>query len=341
MKRRLRFAQIGCNGVGNNHAIAHRWTGNTELVAVCDIDPAKAGDFASRYNVPRSFTSPDEVFADDSIDAIDIVTPDHTHATLALAAMRQGKHVIIEKPFASTLEEADQIIAQARTSGVYAMGVQSMRWIPKIRSVLDLVRSGTIGRPVYARVWGGCPSFWSADNWPKAASRGNIGYNLIHNGVHSMDLLCELMQDTPKQVYTVGHLGDDDVPLWQYFNVNVSFATGGMALFEENRIIKPHGYPTPGNAIQIIGEKGTINLDATKDLAVSEFTRDGWAFPGSHVAQAPGTSPFADLIREFTDAVLQKGEVPVSLAQSRRVLAAVLASLKSFETGRAEEVNLD
>src|SRR5690606_33736630 len=126
---------------------------------------------------------------------------------------------------------------------------------------------------------------------------------LTHNAMHSMDLLCWLFNDYPADVYTLGHPGEPDVPLWEYFSLNVRFARGGIGLFEENRLVQPPRYPMPGVGIHVIGSTGTLYLDPTAGHAVSLFNHDGLHFPGSHAYLMPAEDSFVGLIRDYADAV--------------------------------------
>ncbi len=339
MPRPLRVGQLGCNGVAHNHAAAHQVTGNTKLVAAYDVDPQRTAAFVEKYNLDTAHATPEAIFQDDQIDLIDLVTPDRTHVPLALEAIACGKHVLIEKPIAWSLEEVDQVMVAARERGVSAMSCQSQRWVPKLRKLVERVHAGDIGEPVFARCWGGCPPFWSADAWPKFNSDGRIEYLLLHNGMHSMDMLCWLLNDKPTSVYTLGHPGDSAVPLWEYFNVNASFSRGAIGLFEESRIVQPQGYPTPGGGMHVIGTEGTIVLEATCGHAVSIYNKDGTHYPGSHVYMTEQENYFGGQMRAYADSILQNEPPPISLEFSRMVLAGVLAAVESFKSGQPVEVD--
>jgi predicted dehydrogenase len=279
------------------------------------------------------------MFDSDELDLIDLVTPDHTHAPLAIAAMKQGKHVQVEKPMATSIDDATVMIQTSLGNNVQLMCVQSMRWLPKCRDIVKRVHNGDIGQPVFARMYGGCPPFWSPDHWPKASTGGKPEHLLVHNAMHSMDMLSWLLNDLPQSVYTLGHPGQEGVPLWEYFSVNVRFAKGAMGLFEENRIMQPQGYPMPGSGLHVIGTEGTIVMPATRDLSVSLFNKDGMYFPGSHLYLSPEEDNFAAMFRELANAIMHGQPTPVSPGFSRNMLAGVLAAVTSFQTGEPVEVN--
>ncbi|MFG0248545.1 MAG: Gfo/Idh/MocA family protein [Phycisphaeraceae bacterium JB051] len=337
----IRVGQIGCNGVAHNHAKAHGWTGNTKLHAVCDINESLARSFAKQHQVENYFTSAKQLFECPDIDLIDLVTPDHTHASLAITAMQNGKHVLVEKPMATCTDDAKRMIEVARQNKVQLMCVQSMRWIPKCQDIVKRVHHGDIGQPVFARMHGGCPSFWRPEHWPQAASADEVDHLLVHNAMHSLDLLSWLLEDKPQNVYTVGHPGQKGVPLWEYFSINVRFTKGAMGLFEENRMMQPQGYSMPGTGLHVVGTEGTIVMSPSNDLSVSLFNKDGIHFPGSHMYMTPEEDNFAAMIRELADAIMQKKPVPVCPDFSRDVLAGVLAAVASFRSGQPVEVNHD
>lgn len=334
----VRFAQLGCNGVAHEHAAAHRWTGNTELKVVCDLDGDKAKAFAEKHGVPVWTSNSADVFARDDIDAVDIVTSDHTHAMLSIAAVKAGKHVLVEKPLATTVEDADAVISAAAENDVRLMCAQCMRWDPRCRAITEKVKAGAVGRPVFVRIHGGCPPFWQPGNWPEAASGGKPDFLLFREGVHWMDWITALLGEFPESVHVVGHPGQEGVPLWEYFAVNMRFPSGALGLGESNRIVQPPGYPTPGTGVYLVGTEGTLALENTTDLAVSLHTADGISFPGSHVYAAPMDSKFAAEIRHFADCVITGAEPEVSPRHSRRVIQAILAAQESFRRGEPVEV---
>ncbi|MDD3663092.1 MAG: Gfo/Idh/MocA family oxidoreductase, partial [Candidatus Pacebacteria bacterium] len=207
-----------------------------------------------------------------------------------------------------------------------------------VAAFADAIFKGQIGKVVFLRVWGGCSRFWSPAMYPK----GEADYLLVHNGMHWMDFITWLTGEYPSGVYTLGHPGEGDVPLWEYFVVNAEFPSGAMALYEDNRIIQPQtGYPTVGNGIYAIGENGTLSLESTGGLAVSLYNKDGLNFPGSHAYSARCEDNFAGEIRHFADCILNDSQPAISLEHSKKVLTAVLAASESFRTAKPVEVRYE
>src|SRR5689334_4717918 len=110
MNQPLRVVVVGC-GIGKEHAAAYRrLAGRFELVAICDLDAAKARDLAAAYAVPRVETDLAALCAMDDLDVIDICTPPHLHFDQIQQVLAAGKHAICEKPLVSSLAQVDQLI---------------------------------------------------------------------------------------------------------------------------------------------------------------------------------------------------------------------------------------
>src|SRR4051794_6608922 len=111
----MRAAVIGL-GVGRSHAEAYAQLDETELVALCDVNPERLRPAAEQYRC-RAYGSVDELLADGEVELVSVATPHPSHAELTIRALRAGKHVLCEKPMTIDLGEADRMIAAARESG--------------------------------------------------------------------------------------------------------------------------------------------------------------------------------------------------------------------------------
>ena len=145
--RRLRIGLIGAARIAP-HGIVDpvRAEPRAELAAVAARDPQRAAAFASEHDVPRWYGDYHTLLADPAIDLVYVATPPVNHAELAIRALEAGKHVLVEKPFSLTADEAREVLAVARRTGRRA--VESMHAVhhPLFWRVIDLVAAGTIGR---------------------------------------------------------------------------------------------------------------------------------------------------------------------------------------------------
>ncbi len=335
----LRVGVIGCGGIAGAHLAGYRLVDEAELVACCDVVAENAEDFAARAGITDTYTDYEDLLARDDIDMVDICAIDEVHAPVAIAALQVGKHALIEKPFAMSVEEGEAIIAAARESGHKAMCAQSLRWHPKWRAIKRLIDDGRIGRPVYVRYAGPSTPFWTRDQTDAYRDRP-AEWLLIHNGMHAFDLMTWLLGSLPVRVHTRSHPGQEWLPVHEYVTCVTRYECGAITHTEQNRIMQPPRYPL-GNEIYIVGTTGT--LDKTDRLTHSGdiFNEDGYRLlaPGNSYQLTDPDMPFAGEIRDFARAVLDDTEVPIPLETSLRVLKAVLAGAESMTTSEAVQID--
>jgi len=151
--RSLRVGIAGLGGAAVNMLPAFSRSPHFEIAAAADVDPGILTEFKQHYPQAETFTSVDAIAADAAVDLIYIATPTVLHAEHARAALRQGKHVLIEKPMAVTLDEADAMIDDAERNGVL-LGVNVKHsFEPRIRMMRRFVRSGELGRLRMLNSW--------------------------------------------------------------------------------------------------------------------------------------------------------------------------------------------
>ncbi|HMQ30778.1 MAG TPA: Gfo/Idh/MocA family oxidoreductase, partial [Chloroflexaceae bacterium] len=115
------FALVGAGVFGERHAQAYSRHHAAELVAVCDLDLPRAEGVAARYGARYATDDLARVLADPAVRAVSVATPDHAHREVAVACARAGKGLLVEKPLATTVEDAETIVAAARAAGVTLM----------------------------------------------------------------------------------------------------------------------------------------------------------------------------------------------------------------------------
>jgi UDP-N-acetyl-2-amino-2-deoxyglucuronate dehydrogenase len=185
---RLGAAVIGL-GVGQAHARAYAALAETELVAVCDQNQERLAAFAARYPV-TTYTDAAQVFADPAVQLVSIATPHPSHAPLAIAAARAGKHVIVEKPMTIDLAEADAMIEAAKQHGVTLGVIFQRRWWPAAQRVRAAIDAGTIGRPVLGQCalsWWRTQAYYDRDAWRGRWDTEGGGV-LTNQGIHALDM---------------------------------------------------------------------------------------------------------------------------------------------------------
>ena len=182
----LRVGLIGTGGISNRHMDAYlRYPDRVCVMAVCDIVPALAEAYAEKTSVEAIYTDVDDMLSNADIDAVDICTGHASHAPLAIAAAKAGKHVLTEKAMAHTLTDCRAMIEAADDAGVTLMVAQHLRYSPEARAVKRCIDEGRLGVIQAARthvIMQGPKKSWMND----AAAGGGV---LLLNSIHHLDLL--------------------------------------------------------------------------------------------------------------------------------------------------------
>jgi len=229
----MRIALIGYGAWGRVHAQVIAGIPELTLAAiVCGVEELAAAAVA----LPgvRAHRDYDAILRDPSIDLIDIVTPNHLHADMTIAALAAGKHVLLEKPMATTLADARRVVEAAERSDRYVgVGLQlhtSRQW-GRIR---DLIAEGAIGRPrsanslLFRRPFRG-----GAANW--RVTGGQVGSWILEEAVHYIDLLLLYFQGSglPVELSADGHLSPLGQGMHDSFICTMRFADGAYASFSQ------------------------------------------------------------------------------------------------------------
>ncbi len=198
---RVRTALIGCGKIGQIQAEALSALPESDFVAVCDSDLARAQALADRYG-GRAYTDVPTMIRECAVASVFICTPHPLHARPAIEAAREGVHILVEKPLAASLEDCEAMIAAARQSGVKLGVISQRRWYEPVRRMKQAIDSGKIGRPVLGGFvmysWRD-EAYYRSDPWRgKWDTEG--GGVLINQSPHMLDLLIWLMDDQVTEV---------------------------------------------------------------------------------------------------------------------------------------------
>ena len=200
---RVGFGVIGAGLFGENHALVYSRLPGVELVAVCDQNEARAREVAERYGARTHYTDYAQLLAEPDIEAVSIATPDFAHAEIALAAAQAGKHILCEKPLATTVEEAQAIVDAAARAGVKLMVDFHNRVNPPFVAARDSVRNGAIGTPAYGYARLSNTTFVPLEmlSWADRSSA------LWFLGSHAVDIMRFILNDTVVRVHAVSRSG--------------------------------------------------------------------------------------------------------------------------------------
>jgi predicted dehydrogenase len=189
----LGIAIVGCGGITlQNHLPGLALCPDVKVVALCDSDPAMLQRASLQTGVSLLSTNYEEIVKLDEVDAVIIATPNYLHAPIAHAAIAAGKHVLCEKPLAMTHAEARKMADAADEAGVRHMTAFTYRFVPAMRYLAHLVKSGALGRPFHFRScrlqdWGARDLGWRQVK--RLAGMGELGDMLSHRIDFALDLL--------------------------------------------------------------------------------------------------------------------------------------------------------
>jgi predicted dehydrogenase len=149
---KVRLGVLGAGNIAEMNVAGYLKHPDCDVLAVCDVDTAVAGEAAERWGVPRVYADVDELLADDDIDAVEILTPTHLHFAHVSAALRAGKHVSVQKPITNTVDEAFELGRLAEETGLTLRVSECFVHYPPLELAKKLISDGAIGRPIGTRI---------------------------------------------------------------------------------------------------------------------------------------------------------------------------------------------
>lgn len=336
----VNLAIVGAGVWGDTHAAIYREHPLANPVAICDLNREKAEEIARRYGIARVYDSVEAMLADGGFEAVSIVTPDHLHADIAVACAKAGKHLLIEKPLATTREDVRRITQAARENNVRVMVDLHNRWSPPFASAKAAVTEGTLGqlRTAYFRL---NDIKWVATDMLSWSASSSILWFL---GSHSFDTLQWLFDDVAVRVYSVstrGVLEAVGVDTVDSYLTTIEFKNGGIAQME-NGWITPNANPNVNDIkCNLTGDKGMIAIDASHHNLMQLYTDSAVTVPDVLVRNRVHgrVKGFAyESIRSFVDCLATGAPFPVSLEDAARTSMAILAIMESAEKRMPVEI---
>lgn len=335
--KQIGFGVIGTGIVGGAwHAHVYSHAPKARLVAVCDLNEQLAHEVAQKYGAAQVYTDYHKLLENPEIQAVSIATPDFAHREIAVAAAEAGKHILVEKPLATTVEDAEAIVNAARKAGVKLMVDFHNRVSPPFSGAKRSVQNGEIGKPVYIYARLSNTTFVATKMLPWASKSSALWFLASH----TTDMAHWLLEDEPKRVYAVsrsGILQEMGVDT-QDFHVAIVEFKGGAVVTLENAWILPETEPMVFNLkFEVLGSKGSIYINTSDHRLVQKFTSEEASLPDVLGITFGGDSPrlggfVLEAIAQFVDAVADDAPVLATGEDGllvTRVLSAISESAKS------------
>jgi predicted dehydrogenase len=267
----LRFALLGCGRIAKRHSELlglHQIEGAC-LAAVCDIDFPRAKKIADQFDV-QAFDDMHEMMRSEDIDLVVVLTDSGSHASHVIQLAEYGRHIIVEKPMALTIDDADEMIRACDANGVRLFVVKQNRFNLPVVKLREALEAGRFGRMVMGTVrvrWSRDQAYYDQDSW-----RGTWAYDggvLANQASHHVDLLEWMMGDV-ESVFAKSRTALVDIETEDTICAVLKFKSGALGIIEATTATRPSDLE---GSISILGEKGTVVIGG---FAVNKM--DTWEF---------------------------------------------------------------
>lgn len=335
----LRAGIIGCGGITERrHGPVLAGMGErVEIAGLADLAEERVALMGEKLGVESEhfYTDWEEMLARERLDLVHICTPHHLHEPQAVAALRAGAHVLLEKPMATSLEEVDRMIAVARETGRLLTVAHNQLFCAAHRGAMEQIEAGAVGRVFLVRAEGLSPSHVVGrgveQNWRTQATAGGGG-PLIDNGYHQAYRAVDYAGAPARKVFARIGRHRQDIEVEDTALLLIEHANGATTSLQV-------GWSAPAGGLavnEIIGTEGQIRFSGQE---VSVWQRDSGEWAQPELAQeGPDELGFPTVVQRFVEAVENGGEVPVSGAAARHALAIILAAYESGKTGEPVEI---
>lgn len=349
----MKYALIGCGRISVNH-IKAALNNNLEIIAVCDILTHKMDAMLEKFNLKNSsikrYTDYNEMIKNERPEIVSIATESGLHAKIALDCIEKGVNLIIEKPMAMSIEDADKIIALANKKNVKVSACHQNRFNLAIQELRKAVETGRFGKLSH----GSIHVRWNRDHgyYDQASWRGTWeqdGGALMNQCIHGIDLLRWMMGDEIEEIYGAtrqqfhDYLEAEDVGM-----AVVKFKNGAIGTIEGTTNVYPKNLE---ETLCIFGERGTVKIGGTStnnidvwnfvDETEEDIKKKELKEATSNVYGNGHTSLFADVIdsikndrKPYVDAVAGRNalEVVLSIYKSQKEGVAIKLPLREFSS---------
>ena len=348
----MKYALIGCGRISTNHITAAvNNSSKLELCAVCDIVPERMEQLLSKHSLEKDssikrYTDYKKMLDEISPELVSIATESGSHAEIALYCIDKGINVIIEKPMAMSMKDADEIIRRSEKMGVKVCACHQNRFnvaVQKTRKALEAGRFGKLSHGSVHVRWNRNREYYDQAKW--RGTWAEDGGCLMNQCIHGIDLLRWMLGDNVDEVYgTTRRQFHDYLEAEDIGMAVVKFSNGAVATVEGTTNVYPRNLE---ESLYIFGEKGTVKLGGTStnnidvwdfsDENDSDIVNKGLKEATSNVYGNGHTSLFADVI----DAIENDRQPYVDAYAGRNALEMILAIYKSAKTGLPVKLPLE
>lgn len=344
----MRHALIGCGRISPNHIAAAKSNG-LEFVGLCDLDEDMLRDKVLKFDlkdVPQ-YTDYHEMLESGKPELVTIATESGKHASIAFDCIEAGCNLIIEKPIALSIADADMIIKAAREKGVKVCACHQNRFNKSIQKIREALEKNRFGRMFYGTAhirWCRDWEYYSRARWRGTWEQD--GGALMNQCIHNIDLLRWMMGDEVDEV--IGMTDKLNHPYIEAEDLGIAlvkFKNGSYGIIEGTTDLYPKNLE---ETLYLFGEKGTVKAGGQSVNRIEEWRfADALDQPGEVVAEFEENPPnvygfgHTPLYADVIDAIKNNREPYVNAEAGKRALELVLAIYKSASEGRVVKLPLE
>jgi len=341
INKTLGFALVGCGRIAQKHAqiLGAAQVEGARLVAVCDIRPDRAEALAASHGVP-AYTDMHEMMAKEgaAIDVVSILTESGRHAEHAIALAPYGKHLVVEKPMALTLKDADGMIGACDAAGIKLFVVKQNRYNLPVRKLREALEAGRFGKLVMGTVrvrWSRDQSYYDQDDWRGTwALDGGVFTN---QASHHVDLL-EWCLGPPEKVFATSRTALVDIETEDTGVAVITFKSGAVGVVEATTAIRPKDLE---GSLSILGEKGNVEIGGFAVNQMRQWNFNDASDEDSEVLEKYSENPpniygfgHVAYLNHVVDVLLHGASSLVDGLEGRKSLELITAIYESVECGR-------
>jgi UDP-N-acetylglucosamine 3-dehydrogenase len=309
--KKIGVAVVGTGFWGKNHARVYKELAETELIAICDIDPERAKAVANQFGA-KPYTSTAKMLKNKDIEAVSICTWSTALAKEATKAVEAGRHVLVEKPMAANVKQAENLLNKAEKEGVHLTVGFLMRFIPGLQHIKKAVQDKTIGELV-------CATAKRVSQWPERI--GDVGV-VKDTAIHDIDVMLHLFNEDPIAVYaktgTMRHIRFED-----YAQIMLTFKDGKSAFIESNWLT-----PYKTRILIATGSEAIMTLDYITQEVTVENAKE--TMKPRYTMQ----EPLKLELQHFANCITKKDKPLITGLDGLKALRIAESALKSSATGR-------
>lgn len=335
--KKIGIGIIGTGSIARHHLKSVQELSNCEIIAMASSSKKRAAKAEKEFGI-KIYDSYQKLLKNDAVDAVIICTYSGNHLAPALAAAKRGKHILVEKPIEITIKRANKIIAACKKVGVKLSVIFQNRFSPDYIKLKKAVREGQLGKLILGNAyikWSRDANYYQSSNW-KGTIKGDGGAALINQGIHTIDLLIDIMGEVDSvfgKTRTVKHtIEGEDLGL-----AILTFKNSALGTIEGSTAVTP-GYP---ERLEIYGTQGSVILEAGKIVGWNTDDKKRKNNKSKKEYGSGSADPLAmkhklhkAQISDFVNAI-QKDKTPlVDGIQGRKSLALIKGIYKSAEKGK-------